>query len=162
MKKLTYSILIVIVAMTMSVMVVLAIPPDRIEFSENTPYLVADCGDFSVINYPETTLQLTFFYDNQGNLKRVNQLWFGEDNLTNSVSGSVISSSFHNYAVIDVNEVTVHQGGIFWHVTSPHQGQVFFETGHYIIEDYDQPQPTITFSGVSNLDVAALCSLLSS
>jgi hypothetical protein len=161
MKKLALSILIAIGALALAVMVALAVPPDRLELSENTPYLVTDCGDFLIMNYPETTLQLTFFYDNLGNLKKVNQFWFGEDNLTNSVSGRVITSSFHNHAVFDVKDVTVHQGGVFWHVTSPHQGQVFFESGHYIVEDYNQPEPNITFTGVSNLDITALCSLLS-
>lgn len=161
MKKLVLSFIIAISALTLTVMVALAVPPDRVEFTDATPYLVADCGDFEVINYPDYTFQLTFFYDSEGNLERVNQFWFGDDNLTNSVSGDVYSSQFHNHAVFNVNDLTVHQGGVFWHVTSPHQGQVFFESGHYIVEDYNQPEPTITFTGVSNLDVTALCSLLS-
>jgi hypothetical protein len=160
-KKLTISLILATAALTLSVMIALATPPERVEFTDDTPYVVADCGNFEVINYPDYTFQLIFFYDSEGNLERVNQFWFGDDNLTNSVSGSFIRSPFHNHAVFDVNELTVHQGGIFWHVTTPHEGHVFFETGHYIVQDYDQPEPTITFTGASNLDTVALCSLLS-
>jgi hypothetical protein len=161
MKKLALSLILAIAALTLTVMVALAFPPDRVEVTEDTPYVLADCGDFEVINYPDYTFRLTFFYDSEGNLERVNQFWFGDDNLTNSVSGNVIRSPFHNHAVFDVNDLTAHQGGIFWHVTAPHEGHVFFETGHYVIEDFDWPEPPITLPGVSNLDTVALCSLLS-
>lgn len=161
MKKVVLSLIFAISALTLTVMVALAIPPDQVEFTDATPYRVADCGDFEVINYPDYTFRLTFFFDSEGDLERVNQFWFGEDNLTNSVSGDVVRSPFHNHAVINVNDLTIHQGGVFWHVTSPHQGQVFFESGHYIIENYDQPKPTTTFTGISNLDITTLCSLLS-
>lgn len=154
--------LIIIAAMTLIVTTVSANPPDRFVVYDDTPYILADCGDFLVENQPDYTFQITLFYDNDGNLEKVHQLWYGDDVLVNMDTNQSISSSFHNSAVIYPNEVTVHQGGVFWHITLPHQGLVFFQSGHYIAIDYDQNPPTEeTFTGVTNLDGAALCSLLS-
>lgn len=154
------SLLLVLVLMAMAVMPVLAVPPDRMEVPYNPTYQVTDCGAFQVINEETSTLRLAFFYDKDGALVRVNQYWSGTDKLTNSVTGASISSDFHNHAVFDVSEDNVRQSGIYWHVTVPHQGPVFFEAGQYVGIGYDQPDADITFTGVSALDEDALCALL--
>lgn len=159
-KKVVLSMMLVIVAMATPVLGAYAAPPDRLKITDNTPYPVADCGAFQVINYPETTLRLTFFYDKDGVLVRVNQLWSGVDVLANSETGYAINSPFTNHAVFDVTDLAVHQGGVFWHVTVPHEGPVFFQSGHYIGLDYTDPNAELTFTGASKLDIDALCSLL--
>lgn len=154
------SIFLALIMLGIFALPALAVPPDPMEIPFNPSYEVADCGTFQVMNHEESTLRLTFFYDGEGNLVRVNQYWSGTDYLTHSETEKSIASNFTNHAVIDLTTSTVRQGGIFWHVTVPHQGPVFFETGQYVILDIEDPEPDITFHGVSNLDEEALCSLL--
>lgn len=162
-KKRMASFLLALAMMALVAAPALAVPPDRIEIPFNPTYEVADCGTFKVMNHEESTLRLTFFYDTEGTLVRVNQYWSGTDTLTNSVTGKSISSDFTNHAVIDETDFSVHQGGTFWKVIAPREGPVFFEAGRFAIVDYTQPEPVVTFSGASITDEdakEALCALL--
>lgn len=154
------SLFLTLFVLAIMVVPALAVPPDHIEFPNSQSYLVADCGDFEVINYEQSTIRLTFFFDSEGNPVRVNQFWSGTDTLTNSVTGKAVASDFHNHAVYDLSTSTVHQSGVFWHVNVPHQGQVYFMAGQVIGIDFEQPDAEITFTGAMNLDEEMLCSLL--
>lgn len=154
------SIALAVVLLVVAVVPALAVPPDRMEFRSNPTYEVADCGSFKVMNHEKSTIRLTFFYDTEGNLVRVNQFWSGTDTLTNSETGASISSDFHNHAVFDETTATVRQSGIFWHAIVPHHGPVFFQTGQVVAIGYDQPDPDVTFTGATILDETMLCSLL--
>lgn len=159
-KKVVLSIVLMVFVLALLAGVAYAAPPVRLEFYDDTPYQLADCGDFQVINYPEYTFQYKFFFDNDGNLVRVHQLWSGVDVLTNSVTGYAINSPFTNYAVFNETDFSVHQGGVFWHVIVPHEGQVYFQAGQFASIDYTDPNAEISFTGATNLDVDGLCSLL--
>ena len=102
-RKTLAAALLVIPALLLSVVGAGADSPDWLEFPVSISYKVAQCDGFEVINYSDFDVRLTFFYDSEGSLIRVNQFLAGVDVLTNSVTGQSISASFHNHAVFDGN-----------------------------------------------------------
>lgn len=154
------SLLLALVILGILVTPALAVPPGRLELPNNPTYEVADCGEFQVMNHEQSTLRLTLFYNTEGALVRANQYWSGTDYLTNSETGKVIASDFSNHAVYDFTTSTVKQSGIFWHATVPHYGPVFFQVGHVVGINFDDPKPEVTFNGVTKLHEKTLCTLL--
>jgi hypothetical protein len=105
-------------------------------FVETGALLVADCGDFQVIDYYVLNSTVKYFFDEDGNLLNLMVHLWGTDTLTNSVTGVSYEMSFANNNFVDFT-LSPPQGttaGNAVRLVIPGAGAVFLEVGRIVLD----------------------------
>lgn len=102
--------------------------------------LFAHCGSFDIISNGEGTVRLTTYFDNAGQPIRVLLQGRYRGTLTNSVTGSFLLDS-PSVANITVDLITGVQTnvGVFFNITSPGAGNVYFDAGRVVFDGVGPP-----------------------
>ena len=153
-----FTLLTILVALTA---VAVGAPPER--FSEEVevgPISLHDCDDFEILYYGTAQFDYTLFYDNSGNVTRVQYHHAGVDRLVNADSGKEVSGRYAHMAHDDL-EGTFRETGLLWPITVAGSGATFFAAGQLTVH-YDEAYNVLDFSldGIEVYDLPALCAAL--
>jgi len=155
-------LLVVFVMMLVMVAPASAGPPEVITNEvENVyePYDDTLCPGISISKHEIYTERLTFYYDNQGILKRVLGHVDGIDSFYNIANpGVVLSGHFVVNFELDADFNTLSVTGVPYHITAPGYGTVLVRAGLW--ESYPDGHIAGKDSLVDPKDVAQFCSIL--
>lgn len=154
-------LLAVVLALAVSVPVSAA-PPTRSTFLLQGTEALADCGSFQVLDDYDVLLDITNYYDKDGDLVEIHTAINGTDTFRNSVTGEAITMGSHFMVHYDVATGVNSSTGLKYHLTVPGLGSVLLQVGHSI---YNTSTGTWEFvAGPHQLkegDTAGLCAAFS-
>ena len=125
-------------------------------------FVLADCGEFQVLDrfVLDGTLQL--FYDKEGNLEKIVKVFSGTDTFINSKTGKEIpTTTIHNSVIYDPETELFAINGASFRVTVPGSGAVFLDVGRIVT---NEDLTNVTFQAGPHQfidgDVEGLCDAL--
>jgi hypothetical protein len=129
--------------------------------SEGTVVL-ADCGDFRVLDRFVLGFTERFFFDKSGTLVRIVSTVSGTDTFINSETGKEIpTTTSHNAVIIDPEAVLGATNGVILRVSVPGSGAVLLDVGRIVS---NKEFSVITFEAGPHQfydgDLAGLCAAL--
>jgi methionine-rich copper-binding protein CopC len=131
------------------------------EHHEERTVVLADCGDFQVLDRFVLDFTERLFFDQSGTLVRIVATVSGTDTFINSETGKEISTTSHNAVVIDPEKGLGATNGVILRATVPGSGAILLDVGR-IVSNRDfsvitfQAGPHQFFAG----DLAGLCAAL--
>jgi hypothetical protein len=130
-------------------------------FTDAGEAVLADCGDFLVLDRYTLQYRVTRYFDAQGTEVGVIEHVDGTDTLVNSVTGAAYTSTFHSAAIIDPQAHRAAFTGVTYRLTIPGAGAVLLDVGRVVVDRegnvYFQAGPHQFYGGG---DFAGLCAAL--
>src|SRR5215212_8150700 len=121
----------------------------------------AKCKGFTILDDYVLDYTLRQFFDQDGNLVKMEETVSGTDTFINSETGKAIAAPYHNNVLIDPEADLGASAGIIFKVTVPGAGAVFLDVGRIVT---NQAGDIITFEAGPHQffegDFAALCAAL--
>ena len=102
----------------------------------------AKCKGFTILDEYVLDYTLRQFFDQDGNLVKMEETVSGTDTFINSKTGKVIAVPFHNNVLIDPQTRFGANAGVIFKVTVPGAGAVFLDVGRLVT---NQAGTEITF-----------------
>ena len=130
-------VVVAIVALLLAAPPVLAIPPEHfvVTFDE-APWLIADCGGYTVETDALITIKGTTFLNKDGEATRVATLWQIDavySSPETGVSATMNSETFHS--VLDVETGEQRSSGVQFHLVVPGAGTLLIDAGRLVFDD---------------------------
>ncbi len=118
------------------------------------------CG-FMVLNHEVGTYQTRSYFDNQGNLQRIEMHVNGTDNFYNPDNPSVVLSGKFagNFGFVDWSGELLSTQGVPYHITAPGYGTVLVRAGLWL-DYYPSGQVVGKNSEIDPKDMQQFCSIL--
>jgi hypothetical protein len=162
--KRAFALPLVFVLMLLMVVPVSAGPPVVVTTEHDIDYAAFDktlCPDISIHNHEIYTERLTFYYDNEGNLKRIRGHVDGVDNLYNFDNpGVVLSGHFTvNFELHPQTFELLSATGVPYHITAPGYGTVLVRAGRWEVT-YPDGHVAGKDSLIDPKDVEQFCSIM--
>ena len=134
----------------------LATPPEQFTAPIGGSFTLAQCDGFDVIDTNSGWPRITDFYDNSGNLVESAVHINTSDQISNSVTGFIVSNTFASNETNDpaINEYFIRD--VAYNVTFPGYGIVYFDSGLGIFVLVDGEFVEVQFSGKYQTDTALL------
>ena len=130
-------------------------------FTDAGEVVLADCGDFLVLDRYAMTFRVTRYFDRDGTEVRVIEHVDGTDTLVNSVTGAAYTSTLHSAAIIDPQAHRAAFTGVILRLTIPGAGAVLLDVGRVVVDRegnvYFEAGPHQFYGGG---DFAGLCAAL--
>jgi hypothetical protein len=132
------------------------------EHHDEGTVMLADCGEFQVLDRFVLDFTERLFFDQSGTLVRIVSTVSGTDTFINSETGKEIpTTTFHNAVIIDPEAVLGATNGVILRVTVPGSGAILLDVGRIVSnKDFSvvtfQAGPHQFFDG----DLAGLCAAL--
>jgi len=121
----------------------------------------AKCKGFTILDEYVLDYTLRQFFDQDGNLVKMEETVSGTDTFINSKTGKAIAAPFHNNVLIDPQTRFGANAGIIFRVTVPGAGAVFLDVGRLVT---NQAGTEITFEAGPHQffdgDLGGLCAAL--
>jgi hypothetical protein len=121
----------------------------------------AKCKGFTILDEYVLDYTLRQFFDQDGNLVKMEETVSGTDTFINSKTGKAIAAPFHNNVLIDPQTRFGANAGIIFKVTVPGAGAVFLDVGRLVT---NQAGTEITFEAGPHQffdgDLGGLCAAL--
>jgi hypothetical protein len=149
--------LLIAVLVLASALTALAAPPDVM--TGDGEYVLAECGDFNVMDAYSERYWIQEKYDKEGNLKTLTFHGFAHDRIYNSVTGYEVKSRYTYHDTLDVVAGQWHSRGVVYNISVPGYGSVYADLGMRIYTDLDgwNYDELIRSAGRLERDEAALC-----
>lgn len=160
-----YILVLALALLLMAALPVAAVPPDRFSLHEEfTDPAVVNCAelwpdefDFVVDNDIVFNTDWTTYFDKAGNPIRLHVHASGEDNLYNRDNPAyVVTGKFHWNFNGDPATIEGTITGVFWQITLPGYGAIFFDAGK---ANFNMEEGYVPLYGHHELD-KALCDVL--
>ena len=136
----------------------LAAPPTTRTFLLQGTQLLANCDGFQVFDDYDATVDVTTFYDKDGNRVEIHQAINGTDTYRQSVTGQSITMGTHFMVHIDLQVGQNSSAGLQYHLMIPGLGHVLLDAGRTV---YDFSTGTFIFLAgphqVATGDTSGLC-----
>jgi hypothetical protein len=128
---------------------------------ETSTTKLAKCDGFTIIVESDFEFTLRLFFDEDGNLDRIEETVSGTDTFVNSKTGKAIAAPFHNTAHLNFEAGTGAFAGVIFKVTVPGAGAIFLDVGRLVL---DLESDELTFKAGPHQffdgDLDALCAAL--
>jgi hypothetical protein len=138
-----------------------AVPPERTQFPSTFEYVDEEICDFPIEFSFESTSTVTRFFDEQGNVTRIQAHFVDDAIATNPANGK--SATGHEVAnvVRDVQNGTQTYNGIPLHFSVPGYGAVLIDVGR-VVFDLTTGEPTFIAGPHQSIegDVGEFCAAL--
>lgn len=124
--------------------------------------VLADCGNFQVLDDYYVMIEQTNFYDNSGKMTAIHQMINGTDTYRQSVTGQAITMGSHFMVRVDMETMMNSSAGMQYHLMLPGLGHVLLDAGRTV---YDLNAGAFVFLAgthqVATGDTAGLCAAFS-
>jgi hypothetical protein len=124
--------------------------------------VLAECGDFQVLDRFVLDFTARLIFDKSGRLVKIVEQISGTDTFINSKTGKEIpTTTFHNSVIVDPETELGANNGVIFRVTVPGSGAVFLDVGRIVT---NQAGTEVTFQAGPHQffdgDLAGLCEAL--
>jgi hypothetical protein len=119
--------------------------------------LLANCNGFQVFDDYDATIDVTNFFDNDGNFVEQHLSIHGTDTYRQSVTGQSITMGTNFMVHIDKQDMLASSGGLQYHLMIPGLGHVLLDAGRTV---FDSTGALVFSAGphqVATGDTAGLC-----
>jgi hypothetical protein len=137
--KKTCSLVVALVMLAVMVVPAMAAPPEHfnVELTDG-PYLIADCGDFTVWALGDIQLARTTFFDKGGNPTRVVSHWAIDSTYYSPETGKSVPSAerITTFEKIVDGQYQMKQTGVAFKLNMPGYGQLIMDVGHIVFDEH--------------------------
>jgi hypothetical protein len=143
-RSVLFSLVVLMALLAITVQPAAAAPPEHWSYLWTGTDVIADCGDFDIIDEWTEYGDATTFYDQEGVPVRVQAHARFEEVIRNSVTGKSITTETHGLNWFHVDGESHKVVGRAYHTVVPGVGTVLIDAGHYVF-DMELDPPEIVF-----------------